>query len=171
LCPRGDNYRGNARKCHTGPHCRGPVKKNMIAGVSPEPFRERAYRFARALVVGSGATLVDFSIFTTCMRVAKIAPTSARLPALVAGASVQFLGNRTFTFRAQAGSLTRQAKLFLAAELFTLGLNWSTFRLLAPRIRALPPEIVGFIGSFIVFVTFAYPMRKLVIFRLPQPNG
>jgi putative flippase GtrA len=123
------------------------------------------------LVVGSGATLVDFSIFTTCIRLGGVAPTVARLPALIAGASVQFAGNRTFTFRARAGSISRQAKLFLAAELFTLGLNWSVFRLLAPRIPVLPPEIVGFIGSFVVFVTFAYPVRKLVIFRLPAPGA
>jgi putative flippase GtrA len=119
-------------------------------------------------VVGSGATLVDFSIFTTCIRWIGVAPTVARLPALVAGASVQFFGNRTFTFRAQSGNLTRQAKLFLGAETVTLALNWTTFRLLVPRIPMLPPEIVGFVGSFIVFVAFAYPMRRLVIFRMPD---
>jgi putative flippase GtrA len=133
-----------------------------------ERLSQRFYRFARALVVGSGATVVDFSIFTTCIRVIGVAPTSARLPALMAGATVQFLGNRTFTFRAQAGSITRQARLFLLAELITLGFNWSTFRVLAARIHAVPPEIVGFLGSFIVFVAFAYPMRRLVIFRLPD---
>lgn len=133
-----------------------------------EPIAQRALRFARALVVGSGATLVDFSIFTTCIRVIGIAPTWARLPALIAGASVQFVGNRTFTFRAQSGSLTRQARLFLAAEAVTLALNWSTFRVLIPRVPVLPPEVVGFMGSFAVFVTFAYPVRRLVIFRLPD---
>jgi putative flippase GtrA len=136
--------------------------------VKPEPLAQRAYRFVRALVVGSGATLVDFSIFTTCMRALGITPTWARLPALVAGASVQFFGNRTFTFRAQAGNLSRQAKLFLGAELVTLALNWSTFRFLVPRITVVPPEIVGFLGSFLVFIGFAYPMRRLVIFRLPD---
>jgi putative flippase GtrA len=134
--------------------------------VADESLVQRAFRFARALVVGGGATLVDFSIFTTCIRVIGITPIWARLPALVAGASVQFVGNRTFTFRAQAGSLTRQAKLFLGAEGLTLALNWSTFRLLSPRIPVLPPEVVGFLGSFIIFITFAYPMRRLVIFRL-----
>jgi putative flippase GtrA len=132
-----------------------------------EPLSQRFYRFARALVVGSGATVVDFSIFTTCIRLIGVAPTSARLPALMAGATVQFLGNRTFTFRAQAGSITRQAKLFLLAELVTLGFNWTIFSVLATRIHSVPPEIVGFLGSFIVFVSFAYPLRRLVIFRLP----
>jgi putative flippase GtrA len=136
--------------------------------VTREPLADRLFRFARALVVGSGATLVDFSIFTTCIRCIGVAPTTARLPALIAGASVQFFGNRTFTFRAQTGSLTRQAKLFLVVEFVTLALNFGTFRLLVPRVPMFPPEIVGFLGSFIVFVTFAYPLRRLVIFRLPE---
>ena len=81
----------------------------------PETWLTRAFRFGRALMVGSGATLVDFSIFTTCVRAIDVAPTHARLPALLAGACVQFVGNRRFTFRAQAGRLSRQLKLFVAA--------------------------------------------------------
>jgi putative flippase GtrA len=135
--------------------------------VSPrEPLVVRALRFGRALVVGSGATIVDFSVLTTCIRVVGLAPVQARLPALVAGASVQFFGNRTFTFRAQRGAISRQATLFVVAEVAALGMNWSIFWLLAPRLTALPPEIVSFLGTFIVFVAFAYPMRKLVVFRL-----
>src|SRR5690349_2871414 len=98
--------------------------------VQHERWLTRTWRFVRALIVGSGATLVDFSIFTTCVRAIDIAPTHARLPALIAGACVQFVGNRSFTFRAQAGKLSRQLKLFLAAEAITLGLNWSLFQLL-----------------------------------------
>jgi putative flippase GtrA len=135
-----------------------------------DPLVVRALRFGRALVVGSGATLVDFSVLTTCIRVADVAPAWARLPALAAGATVQFFGNRTFTFRAQSGSLTRQARLFLAAELVTLGLNYGTFRFLIPRVPFLPAEIVSFMGTFLVFVTFAYPVRRLVIFRVPAPG-
>jgi putative flippase GtrA len=134
----------------------------------PEPLVVRAMRFGRALVVGSGATIVDFSVLTTCIRIVGLAPVQARLPALVAGASVQFFGNRTFTFRAQRGAMSRQAKLFVVAELAALAMNWSIFRFLAPRLTVLPPEIVSFVGTFIVFVAFAYPVRKLVIFRLPD---
>ena len=125
-------------------------------------------RFGRALVVGSGATLIDFSIFTTCVRALAVAPTQARLPALVAGACVQFVGNRGFTFRAQAGRLSRQVKLFVAAEAVTLALNWSIFQLLIGRIHGVPPELVSFLGTGVVFVAFAYPVRKLLIFRLPS---
>jgi putative flippase GtrA len=137
----------------------------------PEPLVARFFRFVRALVVGSGATIVDFSVLTTCIRVVGLAPTSARLPALLAGASVQFFGNRTYTFRARAGRIGRQAKLFLAAEAIALAMNYGLFRVLAPRIHVVPPEIVSFLGTFIVFVTFAYPMRHLVIFKLPDGEG
>ena len=133
-----------------------------------ERWTDRALRFTRALVVGSGATLVDFSLFTTCIRLIGMTPTAARLPALCAGASVQFFGNRSFTFRAQAGTLSRQARFFVAVELAALLMNYGLFRWLVPKIAFLPPELVSFVGTFVVFVTFAYPMRRLVIFKLPD---
>ncbi len=135
---------------------------------TPETWLTRAWRFGRALVVGSGATLVDFSIFSTCVRAIDIAPSHARLPALLAGACVQFIGNRGFTFRAQAGKLSRQLKLFVAAEAITLGLNWSIFQLLIRRIHGVAPELVSFLGTGLVFLAFAYPVRRLVIFKLPH---
>ena len=135
-----------------------------------QPISRRLLRFLRALIVGSGATLVDFSIFTTFIRLAGIAPAVARLPALCAGACIQFFGNRVYTFRAQAGSLSRQAKWFLGAELCTLVLNWSLFRLLAAHTHGVPPELLSFAGTFLVFITFAYPLRRLVIFKVPGPD-
>jgi putative flippase GtrA len=132
-----------------------------------ERLSDRALRFGRALVVGSGATIVDFSLFSTCIRWVGMTPVAARLPALFAGASVQFFGNRSFTFRARSGSLSRQACLFVGAELVTLLLNFSVFSWLVPRVHGVAPELVSFAGTFVVFVSFAYPMRRLVIFRLP----
>ena len=133
-----------------------------------EPLIARVYRFGRALIVGSGATITDFSVFTACVRALGIAPAEARLPALLAGACFQFFGNRSFTFRAQAGSLSRQARWFVLFEAAALALNFGLFRLLLQRLPWLPPELVTFIGTFVVFVTFAYPMRRLVIFKLPE---
>ena len=133
-----------------------------------EPLVQRALRFGRALIVGSGATILDVSVLTTSIHLVGLAPTAARVPALLAGASFQFFGNRTFTFRAQRGKITRQARLFIASELFALLLNWSIFRFLSPRITFMPQELVSFLGTFVVFVVVAYPMRKLVIFRLPE---
>jgi len=134
----------------------------------PERWSDRCFRFARALIVGSGATLVDFSLFSACIRLLGMTPSAARLPALCAGASLQFFGNRTYTFRAQAGRISRQARLFVIAELITLLLNYGVFRWLVPRVHGVAPELVSFAGTFLVFVTFAYPMRRLVIFKLPS---
>jgi putative flippase GtrA len=125
-------------------------------------------RFGRALIVGSGATLADFSVFETCVRAAGIAPSSARLPALLTGACCQFFGNRSFTFRATAGRLSHQARLFLVAEATTLGLNWSLFQLLVRHVQGVPPELLSFAGTFLVFIGFAYPVRRWVVFRLPD---
>jgi putative flippase GtrA len=135
--------------------------------VPHEPLLTRGYRFARALIVGSGATIVDFSVFSTCVRALGVAPSAARLPALLAGACVQFVGSRGFTFRAKAGNLPRQLKLFVVAELITLGLNWGAFRLLIDYLVGVPPELVSFLGTGLVFLLFAYPVRKWVVFRLP----
>ena len=136
-----------------------------------ERLIDRAWRFTRACIVGAGATIVDFSILTICIRVIELAPVTARVPALMAGASFQFFGNRTFTFRAQSGSLTRQARLFAVFEVATLVINWSCYRLLQPRLGFIPPELVSFLGTFITFVAFAYPIRRLVIFKLPPPKN
>ena len=133
-----------------------------------ERLSDRALRFVRALIVGGGATLVDFSLFSLGIRWIGMSPTAARLPALCAGASLQFFGNRTFTFRAQSGSLSRQARLFVAAELVTLLLNFGLFSWLVPQVHGVAPELLSFAGTFITFVTFAYPMRRLVIFKLPR---
>ncbi len=136
-----------------------------------EPTLQRVLRFGRALIVGSGATLIDVSVLTTSIHLVGLAPTVARVPALLAGASFQFFGNRTYTFRAQRGKLSKQARLFFAAELVALGMNWSVFSFLSPRITFLPQELVSFLGTFVVFVAFAYPMRKLVIFRVPDDRA
>ena len=133
-----------------------------------ERLADRALRFARALIVGGGATLVDFSLFSAGIRLIGMSPTAARLPALCAGASLQFFGNRTFTFRAQAGSLPRQARLFVVVELVTLLLNFGLFSWLIPQVHGVAPELLSFAGTFVTFVTFAYPMRRLVIFKLPR---
>jgi len=134
-----------------------------------EPFIERVLRFGRAVIVGSGATVADFSVFTSCVRIGGMAPSQARVPALLIGACCQFFGNRTFTFRARAGNLSRQARLFILAEAITLALNWSVFHLLVTYLDGIPPEASSLLGTCLVFLVFAYPVRRWVIFRLPSP--
>lgn len=127
----------------------------------------RARRLGRAVLVGGGASLTDFSVFVVCVRVLGITPASARLPALLAGASAQFFGSRHFAFQATAGNLSRQARLFIVFESVSVLLNWTSFQLLLPRLPLLPPELVTVMASSSVFLFFNYPMRRLVIFKLP----
>jgi putative flippase GtrA len=129
-----------------------------------EALHVRAFRFSRALIVGGFATLGDFTVLTTLVRLLGVDPAWARAPALATGACIQFLGNRTFTFRAQAGRLSRQAKLFLVFETVTLLLNWLIYQGLLRALPGVAPELISFLGTFLVFVCFNYPMRKNVIF-------
>jgi putative flippase GtrA len=141
------------------------------AKLTPERLRgprfTRALQLARALIVGAGATLVDFAVLTVCIRIFAIEPVFARIPALIAGASFQFFGHRQFTFRATSGALSRQAKLFTGVELVGLCVNLWIYAFLVARIHVLPPETLGFVSSFVVFVGFAYPMHRLVSFAVP----
>ncbi len=131
-----------------------------------EPLRVRAWRFARALMVGAAATLSDFLTLTTLIHLAAVQPQIARAPALFVGALVQFVGNRVFTFRATDGSLARHARLFFLFEAAGYAANLGLFALLVRRLPRVPPELLSFVGTFLVFVAFSYPVRRLVIFRL-----
>lgn len=50
--------------------------------------------------------------------------------------------------------------LVVGAALMKLAFNYGIFRFLAPRLTTLPPEVVSFLGAFVVFVSFAYPVRE-----------
>jgi putative flippase GtrA len=131
-----------------------------------DPARERVMRFVRALMVGGVATGADFVTLTVLIRVFAVRPEIARAPALLMGAIVQFVGNRIFTFRATQGSLARHAKLFLAFEASAYVVNLLLYRYLVHSITILPPEVTSFIGTFLVFAAYSYPVRRLVVFRL-----
>ncbi|HEY3499534.1 MAG TPA: GtrA family protein, partial [Polyangiaceae bacterium] len=127
-------------------------------------------RFARTLVVGAWASALDVAVVAVCVRGFELDPTVSRLIALVASGVLLFFGNRSFAFRAQAGSIARQARLFVATEVVGLFLNLAVFRLLATRLPALPPELDSQIANFLVFIVFCYPMRAFVVFRVPAPQ-
>lgn len=129
----------------------------------------RALRVARALLVGSAATVLDFSVLSVCIRVFGVAAWNARIPALIAGALVQFYGSRGYTFRAARGDIRRQAKLFTVVQLVAMGLNWALFRLLVLHVHQLAPELLSFVASFVVFCSLEYPVRAAIAFRRVEP--
>ena len=142
-------------------------RANLTQGRPRAPRFAKALQLGRAVVVGSGATLLDFAVLTTCIRLFEMEPVIARIPALVAGASLQFFGHRRFTFRATSGAISRQARRFVAIELIGLCVNLWIYAFLVSRIHIVPAETLGFVASFLVFIGFAYPMHRLVSFASP----
>ena len=135
---------------------------------APNRFLARAYRFVRGAGVGLVATVVDLLALAILVELVGLAPTIANVPALLAGAAVQFLGCRHLVFRAGAGSLRRQLGGFVFAEAATLLMNALAFHLLV-TLTPVPYALARPIGTFLVFAGFSYPVWHLVFAeRKPQ---
>jgi len=124
-----------------------------------------ALRLARSLLVGGAATLVDLGVLALLVELAHLPALVANVPALLAGALVQFLGCRYFVFRADGGDVRKQAGGFAAVELATMVLNGLAFHALVAGLHV-PYVVARPLGTFLVFVAFSYPMWRLV-FALP----
>lgn len=133
----------------------------------PESAITRVLRVLRALVVGAGATLTDLGTMILCVRALHLNADLSRSLALVAGCVVLFFGYRSFAFRVQAGSITRQAVLFLVSEVVGFPLNLLLFHQLSSGLPAVAPELLGLAANFLAFVIYYYPARRFVVFRVP----
>jgi putative flippase GtrA len=134
------------------------------------PLRERIFRFVRSLFVGAWASAFDFAVLLLCIRWLNFEPTLARIVALVLSGVVLFFGSRSYAFHAQSGSISRQARLFVLSEVLGALLNLGAFRFLVLHLPPMvPPEAASQVANFLVFVTFYYPMRAFVVFKVPRP--
>jgi putative flippase GtrA len=133
-----------------------------------EGWGPRLWRFVRSLVVGGGGAVADFASLTFCLRVLELSANTSRLVGLVLGAFVLFFGSRSFVFRAESGNAKRQALLFVIFELLGLPINLAAFAATVELITFVPPEIVSLLANFIVFVTYHYPVRAGVVFRVSR---
>lgn len=148
-----------------------PLHQSANMGLSR---RERWIRFLRATLAGAAATLTDLLVLAVLVSGLGVSARVANVPALVAGGTVNFLGNRHFAFRATEGSVVRQAVLYALVELVALGLNGvlydQTARALA--LHAAPSWsylAVRLVTSNLVFVFWSYPLWRGV-FRSPAPR-
>ncbi len=128
--------------------------------------------FTRSALTGALATLVDLGMVALLVGVLRQKPEVASVPALLAGALVQFLGGRHFAFRAREGSLARQAMLFTLVEIGTLALNAALYHVVAVNV---PLGVTGaliarLVTTNLVFVGFSYPLWKWA-FAVPRPTG
>jgi putative flippase GtrA len=120
--------------------------------------------FARSLITGGAATLVDLAVIAFAVGILETSPKAANLPALFVGAAVQFFGNRHFAFRAASGPLKRQTVLFLATEAVAMTLNAALYHGVATFLPLTKPGAVvaRMITTNLVFVLFSYPAWKRV---------
>lgn len=130
-------------------------------------FPQRLLTFARSALAGGAATLVDLGVIAVSVGLFHLSPRTANVPALLAGAVVQFFGNRCFAFRAQGGSLSRQVGLFALAEAITLGLNGVLYHAVVTHVTlgVAGAVVVRAVTSNAVFVLWSYPVWR----RIFQP--
>ena len=136
----------------------------MISPATPPEAarRERSFALLRMLFVGGWSSGVDLMVLVMCFRWLHLGDTISRLVALAVSGLLLFFGCRSFAFRAQAGSISRQAKLFALAELVGFPLNLGVFHVLAACVPFIAPELTSQAANFLVFVGFSFPVRRWV---------
>lgn len=122
----------------------------------------RWLRLARSLGVGAAATGVDLLALCLLVELGGLSPRIANVPALLAGAAVQFVGCRHVVFeRATDGPLGRQLTGFALTEAGTLALNALAFHALV-SLTPTPYPAARALGTLLVFVGFSFPMWSRV---------
>jgi putative flippase GtrA len=132
-----------------------------------EALAERLRCYARSVFVAVWAGALDIGVLALCIHGLSIAPLASRALAIVLSGYVAFVGNRSFSFRAQAGSAPAQARRFALTELLALPLNLLAFRLCGHCMPSAAPELVGLAANALVFAAFLYPMRRSFVFGTP----
>jgi putative flippase GtrA len=122
------------------------------------------FRFLRAGVAGLAATGVDLGVLALLVSGFHVDPRVASLPALVLGGVANFVGNRHFAFRAQGGSLPRQALLYTLVEVAALTMNGVLYDLALRLIPNAPHAyvLVRIVTSHLVFLCWSYPLWRRV---------
>jgi len=125
----------------------------------------------RSAIAGGAATLADLGVLFVCITAFGLSARMASIPALVAGGIVNFYGNRKFAFRAESGSLSRQATLYTITEVIALAFNGFLYD---AAVRTLHPShgaalLLRLVTCNLVFVLWSYPIWRWV-FRPALPS-
>jgi len=137
----------------------------MVQTMLGTPFSvDRVLRFLRAGLAGAAATLVDLGVLAVLVSGLHVDARAASIPALVLGGVANFIGNRHFAFRAQGGSLGRQAVLYTVVEVAALVMNGLLYDLALRVIPNAPHAyvLVRICTSHIVFLCWSYPLWRRV---------
>ena len=125
-------------------------------------------------MAGIFATAANLAVLAFLVQVAHLTPRMANVPGLLAGAIVNFIGNRDFAFRAQSGNISRQFKQFMLVEIVAFALNTYIF----DAVLVLWPVttswylVVRLVTSGVVYLGWSYPLWHRVFSkkdRAPAP--
>jgi len=141
-----------------------PPSPRLPRDLGASAILARFATFLRSLLTGGAATLVDVALLFILTSTFAFSPRAANVPALLAGALVQFFGNRHFAFRAGAGRVGRQAFLFALTEIVSLALNAIAYDAVARAIPLSPPAaaLARAMTTNLVFLLWSYPVWRCV---------
>jgi len=130
-------------------------------------FLTRIHTFLRSAGVGALSTLADLGALFILVQWARLKPALANVPALLAGVSIQFLGNKLFAFgnQSRGRALLRQGGQFALIETGALALNALSFQLLVAQ-AGLPYLLARVLSSAAVYLGYSFPLWN----RLFQPE-
>ena len=111
--------------------------------------------------MGGLATAVDLLSLILMVSMFGMEPKTANVPSLLAGAGVQFVGNRHFVFGAKGTRLQQQLMGFFAVEIAAFFLNAMGFYAMVTW-TTVPYALARPLVSFAVFGGFSYPLWTLV---------
>lgn len=92
------------------------------AASEPRDLSVHARQLGRFALVGGSAVFVDFVVYFALVELARLPPAPSKAISFIAGASLSFVLNRGFVFRASS-TVSRQVVPFTLLYLASLGLN------------------------------------------------
>lgn len=137
--------------------------------MAPSTQRLQAWfrRFVQSAGVGAISSFVDFASLFVMVNVFHLPAVGANVPALLLGLVVQFIGARHIVFRDTKVTLKTQLVGFLVTELGSFLLNALLFHAFVAGLH-MPYLVARLLGSFLVFVSFSFPMWNLVFRPAPR---
>ena len=134
---------------------------------APAPWPVRLVRYVgTSAIVGIIATLVDWGVLVVVVW-AGMSERWAVVPAFLAGAALQFVGNRRYTFGqrgpADRDLLRRQVVRFIMVEFWTLVLNAVIYNVLRePSLLNVDYRVSRVVAGLVVYLGFSIPLWRWV---------
>lgn len=118
-------------------------------------------RYLTSSAVGIVATTVSWACLIAEVELLGLSKSVANITSLLVGSSIQFLGNRQFTFQRGTRRVSRQALLFVLVESVALTLNSALFEFFV-RSSLIRYELARPVCNFLSFTFYSFPMWHYV---------